>query len=163
MAKRNKSNFITKEWYEKLVAERKELKSVKLPAVLERLSEAKAMWDLSENFEYKSAMEDKDFIGSKLAELDELLVNAEIIKSTNVKKGDGIDYGSKVTLKIEWDKDEYSVKIVWIWEVGIEGKDKLAISLDSPVGYAIRGHKAGDEVKMRIGNDRKKIQIIKVS
>lgn len=163
MAKRDKSNFITKEWYEKLVAERKELKNVKLPQVLERLSEAKAMWDLSENFEYKSAMEDKDFISSKLTELDELLSNAEIIKSTNVKKRDGIDYGSKVTLKIEWDKDEYTVKIVWTWEVWIDWKDKLAISMESPVGYAIRWHKAWDEVKMRIGNDRKKIKIIKVN
>lgn len=163
MAKRDKSNFITREWYEKLVAERKNLKSVKLPEVLERLSDAKAMWDLSENFEYKSALEDKDFIGSKLAEIDELLFNAEIIKSTNMKKGDGIDYGATVTLKIEWDKDEYSVKIVGIWEVWIEWKDKLAISMDSPIGNAIKWHKAWDEVKMRIGNDRKMIQILKVS
>lgn len=162
MAKKDKANYITKEWYEKLVAERKELKTVKLPLVLERLAEAKAMWDLSENFEYKSAMEDKDFIGSKIAEIDALLETAEIIKDTKSKAADGIGYGNDVTLTIEGDKDEYNVKIVWIGEVGINGKDNLSISLDSPMGIAIRGHKEWDEVKMRLGNDRKNVKILKV-
>ena len=62
-------NFLTREGYEKLIAELQELKQEKLPQVLERLSEAKAMWDLSENFEYKSAMEDKDFINSRIVEI----------------------------------------------------------------------------------------------
>lgn len=162
MVKKDKVNYITKEWYEKLIAERKELKTVKLPLVLERLAEAKAMWDLSENFEYKSAMEDKDFIGSKITEIDALLETAEIIKDIKSKVADGIGYGNEVTLTIEWDKDKYDVKIVWIWEVGINGKDNLFISLDSPMGIALRGHKEGDEVKMRFGNDRKNVKILKV-
>ena len=162
MIKRDKTNYITKEWYEKLVAELKDLQSVKLPAVLERLTDAKAMWDLSENFEYKSAMEDRDFISSKIAEIDELLNNAEIIKDKKSSKKDGIDYGSEVVLTIEWDKDEYTVKIVWTWEVEVKGKDNLLISLDSPIGIAIKWHKAGDEVKMRLGNNRKLVKILKV-
>ncbi len=162
MIKKDKANYITKEWYEKLVAELKSLQSVKLPDVLERLSEAKAMWDLSENFEYKSAMEDRDFISSKIAEIDELLANAEIIKDTKNKKSDGIDYGSEVVLTIEWDKDEYTVKIVWTWEVEVKGKDNLLISLDSPIWLAIKWHKEGDEVKMRLGNNRKLVKILKV-
>lgn len=163
MAKKTKTNFITKEWYEKLVAERKELKTVKLPNILERLAEAKAMWDLSENFEYKSALEDKDFVGSKLADIDELLANAEIISSSKWNKVDGISYGSEVTLKIEWDKDEYTVKIVWTGEVGIVWKDNLLMSLDSPIGIAIKWHKVWDVVKMRLGNDRKDVTIKKVA
>ena len=163
MVKKGKTNFITKEWYEKLVAERKELKTVKLPAILERLAEAKAMWDLSENFEYKSSLEDKDLVGSKLADIDDLLANAEIISSSKWKKIDGINYGSEVTLKIDWDKDEYIVKIVWTWEVWIQGKDNLLMSLDSPIGMSIKWHKAWDVVKMRLGNDRKNITIIKVN
>ena len=72
-------NFLTREGYEKLIAELQELKQEKLPQVLERLSEAKAMWDLSENFEYKSAMEDKDFINSRIVEIQNLLNDVEII------------------------------------------------------------------------------------
>jgi hypothetical protein len=55
------------------------------------------------------------------------------------------------------------VKIVWTWEVWIEGKDNLLISLDSPIWAAIKWHKAWDEVKMRLGNDRKLIKVLKVS
>jgi len=159
----NKINYITKEWYEKLVEELKDYREIKLPAVLERLSEAKAMWDLSENFEYKSAMEDKDFISSKVSELENLLSNVEIIKDEKKRNDDVVDYGSKVIIKVEWDKDEYTVKIVWTWEVWIEGKDNLLISLDSPIWAAIKWHKAWDEVKMRLGNDRKLIKVLKVS
>ncbi len=163
MVKKTKANFITKEWYEKLVAEQKKLKTVKLPEILERLAEAKAMWDLSENFEYKSALEDKDLVGSKLADIDDLLANAEIISSSQSKKTDGIDYGSKVTLKVEGDDDEYIVKMVWTGEVWIEWKDNLLVSFDSPMGAAIKWHKVWDVVKMRIGNDKKDVTILKVA
>jgi len=159
----NKINYITKEWYEKLVEELKDYREVKLPTVLERLSEAKAMWDLSENFEYKSAMEDRDFISSKVSELDNLLSNVEIIKDEKSKKDDVVDYGSKVLIKIEWDKNEYTIKIVWTWEVGISWKDDLLVSLDSPIWAAIKWHKAWDDVKMRLGNDRKTIKVLKIS
>ena len=73
-------NFLTREWYDKLINELQELKQEKLPAVLERLAEAKAMGDLSENFEYKSAMEDKDFINSRIAEITNLIADVEIVE-----------------------------------------------------------------------------------
>ncbi len=162
MAKK-KVNYITKEGFDKLVSELNHYKQVELPATLERLSEAKALWDLSENFEYKSAMEDKDFINSKIVELEKLLANVEIIQEEKTQKSDVVDYGSKVTLKIEWDKDEYTVTIVWIWEVAIAWEDDLLISFDSPIWHAIKWHKAWDEVKMRLWNDRKSIKILKVA
>jgi transcription elongation GreA/GreB family factor len=46
-------------------------------------------------------MEDKDFINSKIAELEKLLANVEIIKEEKTKASDIVDYGSKVTLKVE--------------------------------------------------------------
>ena len=159
----SKKNYITREWYEKLVAELKELKEVKLPDILEKLAEAKAQWDLSENFEYKSAMEDKDFTNSKIADLEKLLANAEIItEDEESSKTGAVDYGSKVTLSVEWDDAVYSVKIVWTWEVQINGKDDLLISLDSPIWSAIKGHKAWETVKMRLGNERKNVSILTV-
>jgi transcription elongation factor GreA len=80
-----KKNFLTKEGYEELIQELKELKTEKLPLVLERLGEAKAMGDLSENFEYKSALEDKDFINSRIVEIESLIDNVEIIKEESKK------------------------------------------------------------------------------
>ena len=118
--KDSKKNYITREWYDKLVAELKELREVKLPDILEKLAEAKAQWDLSENFEYKSAMEDKDFVNSKIAEIEKLLANAEIIEEESVATSKGtVWYGSKVLLEIQWDKDLYTCTIVGTWEVKI--------------------------------------------
>ena len=155
-------NFLTREWYDKLINELQELKQEKLPAVLERLAEAKAMWDLSENFEYKSAMEDKDFINSRIAEITNLIADVEIVeKEKDIKKSDKVvDFGSKVTVSIQDDDKEYQVSIVGTWEIGIE--DGLKISFESPLGQAIRGKKVGDTVKMRHEGGRKDVQIIAV-
>ena len=155
-------NFLTREWYDKLINELQELKQEKLPAVLERLAEAKAMWDLSENFEYKSAMEDKDFISSWIAEITNLIADVEIVeKEKDIKKSDKVvDFGSKVTVSIEDDDKEYQVSIVGTWEIGIE--DGLKISFESPLGQAIRGKKVGDTVKMRHEGGRKDVKIIAV-
>lgn len=142
-----KKNYLTKEGYDKLMQELQELKKVKLPAVLERLGEAKAMGDLSENFEYKSALEDKDFINSRIAEIEKLIDDVEIIKEEkeSKKKSDKIvDYGSKVTIETE-DKDVYTVTIVGTGETTMDfddktkvTKDSIKISLESPIGLAIK-------------------------
>ncbi|MBB1579194.1 MAG: transcription elongation factor GreA [candidate division SR1 bacterium] len=155
-------NFLTREGYDKLINELQELKQEKLPAVLERLAEAKAMGDLSENFEYKSAMEDKDFINSRIAEITNLIADVEIVeKEKDIKKSDKVvDFGSKVTVRIEDDDKEYQVSIVGTGEIGIE--DGLKISFESPLGQAIRGKKVGDTVKMRHEGGRKDVKIIAV-
>lgn len=155
-------NFLTREGYDKLIAELQELKQDKLPLVLERLAEAKAMWDLSENFEYKSAMEDKDFINSRILEIQNLIADVEIVdKEKESKKSEKIvDFGSKVVLNIADDEKIYEVTIVGTGEVGIEGG--LKISFESPLGQAIRGKKVGDVVKMRHEGGRKEIKIVAV-
>ena len=139
-------NFLTREGYDKLIAELQELKQEKLPAVLERLAEAKAMGDLSENFEYKSAMEDKDFINSRIAEITNLIADVEIVeKDKDVSKaGKVVDFGSKVTVAIkeqDGEEKQYTFTIVGTGEIGVE--DGLKISFESPVGQAVRGGKAG--------------------
>ena len=107
-----KKNYLTNEGYEQLVQELNELKKVKLPGILERLGEAKAMGDLSENFEYKSALEDKDFINSRIGEIETLIDDVEIIKEEKKSKSEKmIDYGSKVTVQMDND-DVYNVTIV---------------------------------------------------
>lgn len=156
-------NFLTREGYEKLIAELQELKQEKLPAVLERLSEAKAMWDLSENFEYKSAMEDKDFINSRIVEIQNLLNDVEIIdKEKETKSSDKVvDFWSTVTLKMDDDDKEYTVRIVGTWEVTVDWE--LAISLESPVWQAIRGKKVWEIAKMRHESWRKNIKILAIA
>ncbi len=164
-----KKNFLTKEGYEELIQELNELKNEKLPLVLERLGEAKAMGDLSENFEYKSALEDKDFIYSRVAEIESLIENVEIIKEEGKGKGDKVvDYGNKVTLQVEGD-DKFTVTIVGTWETSFEFdkslkwvKDSIKISFESPMGMVIKGKKVWDIVRMRLVWGKKEIKILDI-
>lgn len=158
--KKAKKNYISKAWYENLLSQLNELKKVELPEILERLSEAKQLWDLSENFEYKSALEEKDLANSKIAELEKLIANSEIIEESDKKEKWVIDYWAIVTLKLETGK-EYKVEMVWSWEVSI-WDDVMKISPQSPIWTAIKWKKAKDKVIMRIDNDRQKVEILSV-
>jgi len=154
-------NYLTKEGYEKLVAELHDLKQAQLPAVIQRISEAREMWDLSENFDYKSALEDRDLIDNRIAEVERLIEDVEIISEKKHTKWDTVvDYGSRVTVKME-DGKKSTVTIVGSWEVSIND-DELSISLDSPLGQAIRGKKTGETVTMRMSTGRQIVEIVDV-
>lgn len=167
-----KKNFLTKEGYEELIQELKELKTEKLPLVLERLWEAKAMGDLSENFEYKSALEDKDFINSRIVEIESLIEGVEIIKEDNKKLGKGdkvVDYWAKVRIDIE-DDGKFDVIIVGTGETALDFdknlkgiKEWIKISFESPMGMAIRGKKVGEVARMRLANGKKEIKILDIN
>ena len=153
---------ISKEGYDKLISELQDLKQVRLPAVLITLAEAKEMGDLSENFDYKSALEEKDFINSRMKQIEELIDDVEVVEGDEKKKTSKktVEFGSKVTVQIENDKP-YEITIVGSGEVSIQ-KDTLLVSLESPMGQAIRGKSAGEMVKMRLNNTRKDVKIIEV-
>ena len=151
---------ISREWYEKLIAELQELKQVKLPAVLEQIAEAKELWDLSENFDYKNALEEKDLINSRIKQIEDLIDGVEIIDSDKKSGEKTVWFWSKVIVQIE-DDDPHEVTIVWTWEVKYQHGETL-ISFDSPLGQAIRGKKAGDIAKMRLNNERKDVKIISI-
>lgn len=151
---------ISREWYEKLIAELQELKQDKLPAVLEQIADAKELWDLSENFDYKNALEEKDLINSRIKQIEELIDGVEIIDSDKKSGIKTVWFWSKVIVQIE-DDDPHEVTIVWTWEVKYQHGETL-ISFDSPVWQAIRGKKAWDTAKMRLNNERKNVKIISV-
>lgn len=158
-----KINYLTKEGYEKLIEELHRLKKVELPKILERLADAKSMWDLSENFEYKSALEDKDFVQTRMNEIEELIHNVEIIKEekTPAKKADKVvDYWTTVTFFVEGDK-EYTVDVVGTGEAWLDNKD-LKISLESPLGLALKGKKIWETVKMRLATGKIDVKIVNI-
>lgn len=152
---------ISREWYEKLIAELQELKQDKLPAVLEQIAEAKELWDLSENFDYKNALEERDLINSRIKQIEDLIDGVEIIDDSDKKSGVKIVwFWSKVSVQIE-DDEPREVTIVWTWEVKYVAGETL-ISFDSPIWQAIRWKKAWETVKMRLNNERKDVKIISI-
>ena len=152
-----KVHHITKEGYAAKKAELEKLKNEELPAVLKRLKAAIEQWDLSENAEYEQAMEDRAMIQKKIAELEEFLDNVEIIEEATM---DTVGYGNKVTIQ-RGDKEEI-FEIVWSGEVDIFAEIPR-ISLDSPLGLAIKWKKLGEEAIVDSPKWEYKVKILAIN
>lgn len=135
------SNFITTEGLEKLKTQLAETK-IKLKDVSLKIKDAREMGDLSENSEYHEAKNEQSFLMGKEQELEMKIKNAQIIKKSD--KVDVIQIGSTVELLDDGEKVKYEI-------VGSDEADPLKgrISVDSPIGSALLGHKKGESVTFK--------------
>lgn len=133
MIKKNVS--LTAEGKKELEAELKALIAER-PAIAERIATARSFGDLSENEEYSSARNEQKVAENRIAELQDILKNAKVIRGG---KKDKVALGATVSLTLSGKKLEYT--LVGPTEANpLEGK----ISDASPIGKALLGHKAGD-------------------
>jgi transcription elongation factor GreA len=128
---------ITAEGKKELELELEELKS-RRGEVADKIAEARDFGDLSENAEYDAAREEQGLLETRIAEIEEIVNNADIIKAG---KRTTIGLGSKVELKTGAKKVTYTV-------VGPVEADPLEgrISNESPIGMALYGKKVDDKV-----------------
>jgi len=154
------TNFLTKDGYQKLQDELDYLRSIKRQEVANRLHEALEGGELIENAEYEAAKNEQAFVEGRIQELDILLASAKLIEENGTKKkSDGIQLGSKVTLK-EGNFEAETFTIVGAAEANPrEGK----ISHESPIGKAIIGHKVGESVKVETPGGTYSVKILKIS
>lgn len=139
-----KKTFVTKQGLEELKNELVDLEKSKRPQVLERVSQARAMGDLSENSEYTAAREELSLIDSRIEELGEMLKKVEIIdESKTSKKNSNIQLGSRVTVKINGKKEVF--ELVGEWEADPAEKK---ISHESPLGKALIGKGLNDKIEV---------------
>ncbi len=139
-----KKIYLTKEGLQDLKKELDELSTSKRPLVLERVSQARSMGDLSENAEYVAAREELSFIDGRLGELEELITQAVLIEENHQSGGNNtVKLGSKVYVNIKGKKEEFTV--VGEWEA--DPKEKK-ISHESPLGKALLGKKVGEKVEV---------------
>lgn len=136
----NKKAHITKQGYQALLDELKDLEKVKLPAVINRVSMARSLGDLSENFEYHDAREAHAVIADRIIDLKDIISRAVIIKKNNVA---GVDIGKQV--KVAVNGSEHVFAIVGEWEANPAEKK---ISNESPLGVALLGKDVGDKVEV---------------
>ncbi len=121
--------------------ELKVLVNDKRKEVIERIREAAAHGDLSENADYAQAREEQSFIEGRIQEIEDIIKNAEII--TNTGHRNTVTIGSTALLKVSGQERKYT--IVGSNEANPkEGK----ISNESLVGKAVLGKKAGDKFKV---------------
>lgn len=126
---------ITEEGRQELENELEELKG-RRGGIADKIAEARDFGDLSENAEYDSAREEQGLVESRIAEIEDILLNAEIIKTP---KGSKVSLGSKVELKTGKKTVIYTV-VGPVEADPLEGK----ISNESPIGLALMGKKVGD-------------------
>jgi len=109
-------------------------------AIAEKIADARDYGDLSENAEYDAAREAQGLLESRVAEIEDILLNADVMKSGSKSK---VSLGSKVTLKNGKKEVTYTV-------VGPVEADPVAgrISNESPIGSSIFGKKVGDKIEI---------------
>lgn len=115
---------------------------------LESVKEARAHGDLSENFEYKAAKQYKNKNESRIRYLEKMLKNAEII--VDHTESDEVGLNKIVKIYIPEDEEEEKYKIV----TSIRGSSIHGyISIESPLGKALLGHKVGDTVYVQVNEN----------
>ena len=130
--------------YERLTAELRALRDER-PRIVEAIEEARAHGDLSENAEYHAAKERQGQVEASIGDLEDKIGRAQIIDPTTLS-GDKIVFGATVTLL---DDDEKPVRYQIVGPY--EADAKLGrISYNSPLGKALIGRRADDEVEVTV-------------
>lgn len=148
--------LITKEGLEKMQKELEDLRTTKRAEVAQRLKEAIAMGDLSENSEYDEAKNAQAFLEGRIVQLEQQIRTAQIIVKG---KKNRIDVGSTVTIE---DMEEHVKETVTIVGAAESNPFEGRISNESPVGRALVGAKAGDIVEADAPNSVIKYKVISI-
>ena len=145
-------NELTRKDIADMEAEIEHRKIVVRKELLEHVKEARAQGDLSENFEYYAAKKAKNENESRIRFLERMIKTARVIEDHTAKEEAGMNKTVKVRIcEIGTeDGDEETYKIV----TTMRGDSlKGLISIESPLGKALIGHKAGDRVRVSVSPD----------
>ncbi|MCJ1977922.1 transcription elongation factor GreA [Pseudolactococcus paracarnosus] len=154
-----KTYQMTREGFEGLEAELDNLKLVKRAEIVERIKVARSYGDLSENSEYEAAKDEQAFVEGRIATVETMIRNAEIVDNAGVKSNE-VALGKTVTFTEIGEKDSETYKIVGSAEADpFSGK----ISNESPIAAALIGKKTGDQVIIPLPVGEMKVEIVKVS
>ena len=149
---------MTKKGYEALKKELEYLKTVERPQVIRAIEEARSHGDLSENAEYDAAKERQAFVEGRVSELGYKLGNAEIIEVNNLPKDRAVFACTVVLENIDTGEDvEY--QLVGPEESNIQ---KGRISVTSPLGKAIIGKKAGEEIVLNAPGGKRVYELVEI-
>lgn len=134
-----KKFYLTKKGLEKIEKEYKALKNLRLTKTK---GDVPKIWESEDlNSEYLSFREDLSLLETKIAELENILKNVQLIKTPSKGKQNTIELGATVKVEVEDETDEFTI-------IGtLEANPSLGkVSNESPVGSTLLGHKVGDEV-----------------
>ena len=151
------ATYLTKEGYDKKMAERAELEAQR-PAIKNAIAEARDKGDLSENAEYDAAKEAQGMLEMKIAKIKELIASARIIDDSKITT-DEVGLLNKVTIKNTKNGMQMTYTIVTENEANLAEK-KIASS--TPIAKSLMGHKVGDIVKVEAPVGLLEFEILKI-
>ncbi|MBN8426258.1 MAG: transcription elongation factor GreA [Xanthomonadales bacterium] len=144
---------------QRLREELEHLKSVKRPAVIAAIAEARAHGDLKENAEYHAAREQQGFIEGRIKELEGALSHAHVIDTSKLNPGDKIVFGAIVELSDVDTGDEVTYQIVGDLESDIK---QGLISVSAPIARALIGKREGDPITISAPGGERNYEIVAV-
>ena len=154
-----KEILMTKEGLEKLEQELEELKVVRRKDVAEKIKQALAFGDLSENSEYDEAKNEQAQVEARIAQIEGMLKIARVVDNDSIST-DAVSVGTKVKLlDVEFEEEEeYAI-------VGSSEADpsQNRLSYESPVGKALLGKKVGDLVEVDVPAGKIQFKILDIS
>jgi transcription elongation factor GreA len=136
-----------------------ELRSVKRPAVIAAIAEARAHGDLKENAEYHAAREQQGFIEGRIQELEFVLSHCQLIDVATLNAGTRVVFGATVDLEDCESGDRVSYQIVGDLESDLKQR---RISISSPISRALIGKHEGDTITIEAPGGSREYDIIGV-
>ncbi len=150
---------LTREGRDKLCGELEYLKGEKRREIAKALDEARSLGDLSENAEYDAAKEAQAMNEKRIGGIEDTLMRARIIDEKSIAKDEAL-LGATVKIKDHASKEEFNYMLVSEEESDYD-LDKISVS--SPVGKALLGHKVGDVVEVEIPAGTLKYEIVSIT
>ncbi|HEX2556133.1 MAG TPA: transcription elongation factor GreA [Microvirga sp.] len=147
---------ITNQGFAALEEELKRRQQVERPRIIQAISEARALGDLSENAEYHAAKESQSLNEGRIMELESLIARAEIIDVTKLS-GDRIKFGAIVKLVDEDTEEERTYQIVGEPEADVRSG---RVSVTSPIARALMGKAVGDTVEVSTPGGGKSYEVV---
>jgi len=144
---------------QKIEQELEHLKTVEMPALSERIRQARDLGDLSENFDYQDSKRQQGFIQGRIADLQTMLERSVVVEDDHHAPGT-IGLGATVTLRDTDDDTEESYTLVGDYEAD---PDNNKISVASPLGKQLMGHSSGDSVAITVNGFTTHYTVVSVS
>ena len=153
----DKPVLLTREGLRKLEEEYEELVGTRRREIAERIRHARDFGDIAENAEYIEAKNEQGLVEGRILTLEAMIRNAVVIEEAERQKG-VVSVGTTVKVEMDEGAEKYAI-------VGPAEADPLKgmISNESPLGRALLGHRAGDEVEWSAPSGVSRVKILTVN
>lgn len=149
---------MTRDGYNKIKAEIDRLENEEMPAITQKIADARAEGDLKENAEYHAQRENQGMLMAKINELKDKIARASIIDPSQLPK-DEVVFGCTVTVEDMAYSDEEEFTLVG---AGEEDYDAGKILVTSPFGQGLIGKKVGEVAEVEVPAGKLKFKILKI-